>query len=239
MELQILKKSTKKSTLKIKIKKFKKKLGKNNTGKIVIKHKGSGHKQKYRKINFKNINFKGIVYTIEYDPNRNCNIASIFNYKLNKFFYVLAPKNLTVGNIIKSGVESDKKIGHTMNLEKVPVGCCIHNVSFRPNSIAKIARAAGTYCTIIEKTKNFVTGLLNSGEKKKFSLKAFATIGIVSNELQFLNQIDKAGRTRWLGKRPTVRGVAKNPVDHPNGGGEGKKSGKRKNPWGKYIFSKR
>jgi large subunit ribosomal protein L2 len=230
---------SKKPVLKIKLKNKKMNLGKNNTGQITVNHKGGAQKKRYRKINFGNENFIGIIFSIEYDPNRNANIAAVFNFKSNTFFYVLAPKNLEMGNILKSGLEAEKKTGHTMNLEKVPLGCCIYNISLKPNSFAKISRAAGTYSVITEKTKQYAKVLFSSGKKKLLPLKAFATIGVVSNELKILTQIGKAGKSRWLGKRPIVRGVAMNPVDHPHGGGEGRKSGSRKTPWGKKMGSRK
>jgi len=223
--------------LKTKIIKLKKRIGKNNLGKITVRHKQNGHKKLFRQIFFKKVDFIGIVFNIQYDPNRNSNIASIYNIKKNNFFYVVAAKDLVIGNIIKSGFEANKKVGHINFLEQIPIGCCIHNVALKSNGLAKISRSAGTYSIIIKKTKTNVIILLSSGQQKKLPLNAFATIGIVSNELHFLNQLGKAGRSRWLGKRPTVRGVAMNPVDHPNGGGEGRKSGKRKTPWGKTMNS--
>lgn len=223
--------------LKAKIIKLKKKMGKNNSGKITVRHKQTGHKKLFREILFKKLDFVGIVFNIEYDPNRNSSIASIFNIKKNYFFYIIAPKELVVGNIIKSGFEANKKVGHIHLLQQIPIGCCIHNISLKYNSLATISRSAGTYSILIKKTKINVIILLSSGQQKKLPLNAFATIGIVSNELYFLTELGKAGKSRWLGKRPTVRGVAMNPIDHPNGGGEGRKSGKRKTPWGKTMNS--
>jgi large subunit ribosomal protein L2 len=231
--IKLKKNLAKKPTLKVKIGKLKK-----NSGKVTTRNKRGGHKKRYRKINFNKIeNLTGVVYSIEYDPNRNSNIASIFDIKLNSFFYVIAPKDLVVGNIIKSGLEAEKRVGHSMSLRLIPTGCCIHNVSFKCNGTAKISRAAGTYSVIIKKAEKYALILLSSGAKKRLSLNAFATIGTVSNELFYLTKLGKAGRARWLGYRPIVRGVAMNPVDHPHGGGEGKKSGKRKTPWGKPMGS--
>jgi large subunit ribosomal protein L2 len=231
--LKLKKNLAKKPILKKNINKLKK-----NSGKITIRNKVGGHKKRYRQINFnKTANFTGIVYSIEYDPNRNSNIASIFNIKLNCFFYVIAPKDLEIGNIIKYGLEAEKRVGHSMSLRLAPTGCCIYNVSLKPNGVAQISRSAGTYSVIIKKTEKYAQIVLSSGTKKTLSLNAFATIGIVSNELFYLTKLGKAGRARWLGLKPNVRGVAMNPVDHPHGGGEGKKSGKRKTPWGKPINS--
>ena len=226
--------------LKIKLKKYKNNSGKNNSGKITVNHRGGGHKTRYRQINFKtNINYFGIVFTIEYDPNRSSNIASIFNLKSHGFSYMVAAKNLIVGNIIKSGYYSENKVGHTMTLEKIPTGCCVYNISMKVNGLAKISRAAGTYSIMIEKNQKHAILLLSSGKKKQILLNCFATIGIVSKDFVFLKQHKKAGKSRWLNKRPTVRGIAKNPVDHPNGGGEGRKSGQRKTPWGFVMNSKK
>ena len=231
--IQLKKNLAKKPILKVKLNKLKKK-----AGKITIRNNGGGHKKRYRQISLnKTENFTGIVYSIEYDPNRNSNIASVFDIKLNSFFYMIAPKDLEIGNIIKSGLEAEKRVGHSMSLRLVPTGCCIYNVSFKSNGVAKISRSAGTYSVIIKKAEKYAQVLLSSGAKKLLSLNAFATIGVVSNELFYLTKLGKAGRARWLGLRPTVRGVAMNPVDHPHGGGEGKKSGKRKTPWGKPMGS--
>lgn len=226
---------TKKPILKVKFRK--RCLGKNNTGKITVRHRSSGHKKKYRKINFEKSIFLGIVYGIEYDPYRTANIVSVFDIKLKRFFYLIASKDLKVGHIIKSGFDAENKIGHITSLRQIPTGCCINNISFKVNGFAKISRSAGNFSVIIKKTKKYAEILLSSGQVKKLPLNLFATVGIVANEFAFLTNIGKAGRARWFGKRPTVRGVAMNPVDHPNGGGEGKKSGNRKTPWGKVMRS--
>lgn len=237
--VKLVKKNVNKNPIiKSKIKKIKHYFGKNNSGKIVVRYKCRGHKKLYRILNFTNRSYLGIVFTIEYDPFRNANIASIYDIKKNTFFYIISPKNLVVGNIIKAGFYGEQKLGHVLNLRKIPIGCCIHNISFKPNNSAKISRAAGTYSIITKKTKNYAELVLSSGSKINLNLNCFASIGIVSNELFFLTQRGKAGRSYWLGNRPKVRGVAMNPVDHPNGGGEGKKSGNRITPWGKPICSK-
>lgn len=212
--------------------------GRNNSGQITVRHKGSGHKKTYRIINFKRTNeVTGIVCSIEYDPNRNSNIASIYNLTLNNFFYILAPKNLKLGDIVKSGVNIEPKLGYSLPLAEIPVGSLIHCVSPTPTHYSIISRAAGAFSYLKEKTLNYVKIELSSGEQRIVSSKCYATIGIVSNELSFLTKIGKAGRSRWLNCRPSVRGVAMNPVDHPHGGGEGKKSGKGKTPWGKFVKS--
>jgi large subunit ribosomal protein L2 len=208
--------------------------GRNNSGKITVKHRGGGHKKNYRIINFLRIYpSEGIVSSIEYDPNRRANIASIFDSLRSKFFYILAPKNLNVGDIIKSGKNANEKIGHSLPLSEIPVGSYIYNISLKPSKLAQISRSAGTFSKLIEKTLDHAKVEFSSGEQKLLSTKCYATIGIVSNELAFLTRLGKAGQSRWLNKRPKVRGVAMNPVDHPHGGGEGKKSGIGKTPWGK------
>lgn len=208
--------------------------GRNNSGKITIRHKGCGHKKKYRKIEFHRQNdFIGIVIGIEYDPNRNANIASVYNLSSNSYIYVLAPKSLKTGDIIKSGLNVEAKLGNSLPLSEIPVGSFIHNVSIKQKKKGQLSRAAGTFSQLKEKSLKHAKVELSSGEHKFLSSKCYATIGIVSNELHNLTRKGKAGRSRWLNIRPTVRGVAMNPVDHPHGGGEGKKSGKGKTPWGK------
>jgi len=223
------------SFIKNKIKGFKKNSsGRNHSGKITSFHKGGGVKQKYRKINFYRVkNSTGIICTIEYDPNRNCFIASVYDFINKDFFYIIAPKYLKIGDIVKSGFDIEPNLGNSLPLMNIPIGSFIHNIAFKPNSIGKISRAAGAYSILKEKNDKFAVIELNSGELKKISVKCFASIGEVSKELFFLTRLGKAGRSRWLNKRPTVRGVAMNPVDHPHGGGEGKKSGSKKTPWGK------
>lgn len=228
----------KKPFIKKDIKGLKNSSGRNNSGKITIRHLGGGHKKKYRKINFSRTqNSLGIICSIEYDPNRNATIASIYEPALNNFYYILAPKNLKKGDIIKSGQNAETKTGHSLPLNLIPVGSLIHNISLTSKTPAQLSRAAGTFSKITEKTFNWVKLKLTSGKEITLSPQCFATIGTVSNELFFLTQLGKAGRARWLNRRPTVRGVAMNPVDHPHGGGEGKKSGKGFSPWGKPVKS--
>jgi len=211
--------------------------GRNHSGKITIKHKGNGHKNKYRKIDFsRTLPSIGVTCSIEYDPNRNSNIAGIYDFFSNKFFYVISPKNLKIGDILKSGIFSSPKLGHSLPIYQIPVGTYVHNLKLKNFKLAKISRAAGTFSEIKEKKLNFALVKISSGKCIWISSKNFATIGIVSNGFNFLAKLKKAGQSRWLGKRPTVRGVAMNPIDHPNGGGEGKKSGKNKTPWGKFNF---
>ena len=208
--------------------------GRNNVGKITVRHKGGGHKRKYRTLNFfKTNSFTGIVCGLEYDPNRNANIASIFDNSNLKFLYALAPKNIEVGDIIKSGPNAETKNGHSLPISKIPVGSYIYNVAPSPEKPAQISRSAGTFSLITEKTFNYAKIELSSGEQRLVSVRSYATIGIVSNEFAFLIKLGKAGQSRWLNRRPSVRGVAMNPIDHPHGGGEGKKSGVCQTPWGK------
>ena len=222
--------------LKEEIKGSKNRAGRNNQGRITSYHRGGGHKKRYRKLNFHRINNStGIVMGLEYDPNRTSFIASIFDFSANKYFYIIAPKNLEVGDIIKSGLNAEIKLGHSLPLEKIPVGSLIHNISLKPNTKGKITRAAGAFSKLIKKTTKYCQIRLSSKQNILVSIKCFATIGIVSNEYSFLRKIGKAGRSRWLNRRPIVRGVAMNPVDHPHGGGEGKSSGGKRalTPWGK------
>jgi large subunit ribosomal protein L2 len=234
-QLQVNKKRLRrKPLLKKNIKGLKNLAGRNNSGKITIRHQGGGHKKKYRKINFYRTKIStGITCSLEYDPNRNAYIAAIYDFSNNEFFYILAPKNLKIGDIVESGSTTEPKLGHSLPIGQIPVGSYIHNISTKMSKPAQISRAAGTFSILKKKTLSYAIIELNSGEQRLLSPKCYATIGSVSNELVFLSQLRKAGQSRWLNKRPTVRGVAMNPVDHPHGGGEGKKSGKNKTPWGK------
>ena len=225
----------KQSLLKFKIKGINNLAGRNNSGKITVYHKGGGHKKKYRIIDFnRSTNSTGIICSIEYDPNRNSFIASVYDFNKNNFFYILAPKNLNIGDIVESGVNAEPKLGNSLPIGKIPVGSYIHNIAPTTAKCAQISRSAGTFSKLKEKTLNTAIVELSSGEQRLISSKCYATLGIVSNEFKFLQKHYKAGQSRWLNKRPTVRGVAMNPVDHPHGGGEGKKSGLNKTPWGKY-----
>lgn len=216
--------------------------GRNNSGKITIQHKGRGHKKKYRKINFmRDQNSIGITVSIEYDPYRTAFIASIYDFLNFSYFYIIAPKNLRIGDIVKSGLNAEIKIGHTLTLTKIPIGSFIHNISLKINKKAQLSRSAGTSSQLIEKNSKFCRVILSSGKQKNLPSMCCATIGTVSNEFSFFTRINKAGRNRWLNKRPTVRGVAMNPIDHPHGGGEGKTSGGRSSvtPWGKPTKNKK
>jgi large subunit ribosomal protein L2 len=229
--LKIKKYIFKKPVIKKSIKGLTKTAGRNNFGQITIRHKGGGHKKNYRKINFQRTELStGVVCNIEYDPNRNCTIAAIFDFFSHNFFYIITPKNLKIGDIIKSGAFSNPKLGHYLPIMYIPVGSYIHNLKLKKFKFAKIARAAGTFCKIQQKTLNYTLIKFNSGKFKLIKSDTYATIGIVSNGFIFLSKLNKAGQSRWLNKRPSVRGVAMNPIDHPNGGGEGKKSSKNKTP---------
>jgi large subunit ribosomal protein L2 len=215
--------------------------GRNNSGKITIRHKGGGNKQKYRKINFqRNYNSTSIVTSLEYDPNRTAYIASIYNSFQNMYDYIVAPLNLNIGDIIKSGFNANVNLGHTLCLKYIPVGSFIHCISVNFKKKAQLTRSAGTFSTVIEKTRNYCRIKLSSGEQRLITAESYATIGIVSNENNFLKILAKAGRSRWLNNRPKVRGVAMNPIDHPHGGGEGKTSGGKTSvtPWGKPTKNK-
>ena len=211
--------------------------GRNNRGVITIRHRGGGHKKLYRLIDFKRNKYgvEGIVASIEYDPNRNARIALI-NYVDGEKRYILHPKNLNIGDSIISGSGSLFNVGNNLPLEEIPLGTSIHNIELIPNRGGQIVRAAGTAAKILAKEGNFVTLRLPSKEIRLIRKECFATIGEVSNNDAFLVQSGKAGRTRWLGKRPTVRGSVMNPCDHPHGGGEGRAPIGRTRPltpWGK------
>jgi len=225
---------SKKPLLKNKIIGKKRLNGRNKLGKITIYHKGGGTKKKYRKINFnRKYNSIAIVCTIEHDPNRNCYISSVFDFIDKKFYYILMPRDLSIGSIIKSGFKAGPSLGNSLPLYNVPIGIPIYNISPRLSNFGKISRSAGTFSIIKEKTEQYCIIELSSGKYKSISSRCFASIGEVSNELNLLTKLGKAGKSRWNNKRPIVRGVAKNPVDHPHGGGEGKKSGCSSTPWGK------
>jgi large subunit ribosomal protein L2 len=234
--IQIInKKLKKKPILKNKLKGLTNSNGRNNSGKITVRHKGKGHKKKYRIINFNRKNTSiGIILSIEYDPNRNSHIASVFDINDKNFFYIIAPKSLKIGDIVKSNTK-EIKLGNSLKISNIPVGCLVHNICLHSFKQSIFSRSAGTFSTIKEKKNNYAIIQISSGKEITIPLNCHATIGMVSNELFFLSTIGKAGRSRWLNVRPTVRGVAMNPVDHPNGGGEGKKSGKTKTPWGKKM----
>ena len=216
---------------------LKKNSGRNNQGKITVRHQGGGVKRKYRLIDFKRDkkDIAGVVASIEYDPNRTANIALI-NYMDGEKRYIIAPKNLKVGDKIVSGENVDIKVGNALPIMNIPVGTVIHNIELRPGKGAALARSAGTSAQILGREGKYVMIRLSSGEQRKVLGTCMATIGVVGNEDASLVKIGKAGRKRHMGIRPTVRGSVMNPNDHPHGGGEGRAPVGRKaplTPWGK------
>ena len=210
--------------------------GRNNNGRITVRHQGGGHKRQYRVIDFKRNkdNVVATVQTIEYDPNRSANIALV-HYTDGVKAYILAPKGLEVGMTIVSGPDADIKIGNALPLENIPVGTVIHNIEMKPGKGGQLIRSAGTSAQVLGKEGKYVLVRLNSGEVRMILATCRATIGSVGNEQHELINIGKAGRSRWMRKRPTVRGSVMNPNDHPHGGGEGKAPIGRKapvSPWG-------
>jgi len=228
----------KKPFIKKSLKGFPNSSGRNNSGKITVRHKGGGNKKKYRNIDFKRMeNSIGIICSIEYDPNRNSHVASVFDFSINSainFYYIIASQNANVGDIIKSGIRANVRLGHSLPMFKIPVGSYLYNISTKVNENAKVTRSAGTFSLLKELRTGYATIELSSNKRIDIPENCFGTLGIVSNEFNFLTQLGKAGNSRWLNRRPSVRGVAMNPVDHPHGGGEGKTSGKNKTPWGKF-----
>ena len=219
------------------IKKNHRNKGRNNRGVITIRHRGGGHKRRYRLIDFNRNKYgiNGNVTTIEYDPNRNARIALIC-YSDGEKRYILHPKGLKIGDTILAGSGSSLNIGNTLPLSEIPLGTSIHNLELIPNKGGQLVRAAGTSAKILAKEGDYVTLRLPSKEIRLLRKECFATIGEISNNDVFLVQSGKAGRTRWLGKRPTVRGSVMNPCDHPHGGGEGRAPIGRTRPltpWGK------
>ncbi|GIU82128.1 MAG: 50S ribosomal protein L2 [Acidobacteria bacterium] len=207
----------------------------NNYGHITVRHRGGGHKRKYRIIDFKRdkIGIPGKVTQIEYDPNRSANIALI-TYADGEKRYILAPVGLKVGATVMSGEDADILPGNALPIRNIPLGTAVHNVELRPGKGGQLVRAAGTFAQIIAKEGDYAQLRMPSGEVRKVLMDCMATVGQVGNVDHENVSIGKAGRSRWLGRRPAVRGVAMNPVDHPHGGGEGKTSGGRHpvTPWG-------
>ena len=230
---ELTKTAPEKSLLKAKNKRS----GRNNQGRITVRHQGGGAKQKYRLIDFKRNkhDIEGTVASIEYDPNRSANIALI-NYADGEKRYIIAPKGLKVGMKIVSGENVDIKVGNALPIMNIPVGTVIHNIEMRPGKGAQIARSAGQSAQILGREERYVLVRLSSGETRKILGTCMATIGEVGNEDYSLVRLGKAGRTRHMGIRPTVRGSVMNPNDHPHGGGEGRAPVGRKQPmtpWGK------
>ncbi len=212
--------------------------GRNNTGRITTRWRGGGHKKLYRVIDFKRRKFdvEGTVERIEYDPNRSSFIALI-KYPDGEQTYIIAPQRLGVGDKVISGPKADVKPGNAMPLSAMPVGTIVHNVEFKAGAGGKIARSAGTYVQFVGRDQGYAILRLNSGETRKVRLECMATVGAVSNPDHMNVVIGKAGRNVWKGKRPSVRGTAMNPIDHPHGGGEGRTKGGRipVTPWGKFT----
>jgi large subunit ribosomal protein L2 len=211
--------------------------GRNNTGRITVRHHGGGHKRKYRLIDFKRNtdNIVAKVATIEYDPNRTANIALIV-YTNGVKSYILAPKGLEVGMTVVSGPESDIKVGNALPLANIPVGTLVHNIELKPGKGGQLVRSAGASAQVLGAEGKYVLVRLQSGEVRMILATCRATVGVVGNEQQSLINLGKAGRSRHMGIRPTVRGSVMNPNDHPHGGGEGRQPVGRKSPmtpWGK------
>ena len=217
--------------------------GRNNRGIITSRHKGGGHKKKYRHIDFKRnkININGKVASIEYDPNRNARIA-LLHYEDGEKRYILYPRSLKIGQTVISGPKAPIEVGNCLPLEDIPLGTAVHNIELKQKKGGQIVRAAGTYAQIVAKEGNFITLKLPSSEVRMIHKQCYATIGQVGNIDASNITIGKAGRNRWLGKRPTVRGVVMNPIDHPHGGGEGRSPiGKTHpvTPWGKPAIGQK
>ena len=210
--------------------------GRNNKGHVTSRGIAGGHKQKYRYVDFKRRKWdvEGTVERLEYDPNRTAFIALV-KYVDEEMAYIIAPQRLNVGDKVVAGRRTDVKPGNAMELGQVPVGTIVHNVEMRPLKGGQIARSAGTYVQVVGRDRGMVIVRLGSGEQRYIHGECMATVGAVSNPDNQNQNLGKAGRSRWLGKRPLTRGVAKNPVDHPHGGGEGRTSGGRHpvTPWGK------
>ncbi|MFZ5594546.1 MAG: 50S ribosomal protein L2 [Pseudomonadota bacterium] len=210
--------------------------GRNNQGRVTARHQGGGHKQHYRVIDFKR-NKDGIparVERIEYDPNRSAHIALML-YADGERRYIVAPKGVQAGDSLQSGVDAPIKVGNCLPLRNIPVGTTVHCIEIKPGKGAQLARSAGAAVQLVAREGGYATLRLRSGELRKIQVDCKATIGEVGNEEHSLRSLGKAGASRWRGIRPTVRGVAMNPVDHPHGGGEGRTSGGRHpvSPWGK------
>ncbi|MGF1455708.1 MAG: 50S ribosomal protein L2 [Alphaproteobacteria bacterium] len=219
-----------------------KKGGRNNTGRVTARRRGGGHKRLYRVIDFrrKKFDMPATVERLEYDPNRTAFIALI-KYEDGELAYILAPQRLKAGDQVLAGAKVDVKPGNAMPLSAVPIGTIIHNIELKPGAGGKIARSAGTYAQLVGRDLSYAILRLSSGEQRVVRSECMATVGAVSNPDHANTNLSKAGRARWLGRRPAVRGVAMNPVDHPHGGGEGRTSGGRHpvTPWGKPTKGKR
>ena len=216
--------------------------GRNNLGRVTVRHRGGGHKRRYRLIDFKRrkLDMPGTVERLEYDPNRSAFVALIA-YQDDSQAYILAPQRLAVGDTVVAAERADIKPGNAMPMRNIPLGTIIHNVEMKPGHGGQLARAAGAYAQLIGKDAGYALLRIASGEQRMVRAECMATIGAVSNPDHKNIKLAKAGRSRWLGRRPTVRGVAMNPIDHPHGGGEGRTSGGRDpvTPWGVPTKGKR
>ena len=235
----IIKKLNSKPLLKNKLRNLNQSLGKNNAGKIVVRFKGGGVKKRYRTIDFKrNKSMNGVVCSLEHDPFRSSFIMSLFDTSKKKFLYSLAPEGVMVGDSIETGASVPQTAGNSAPLKNFPAGSLVSNLTVTAHLGGQLARSAGSYGLVRGHLEEFSFVELMSGEIRLISNENYAQLGKISNDTHFLEQMGKAGRARWKGRRPHVRGVAMNPVDHPNGGGEGKKSGPRRNPWGRLNKKK-
>ena len=216
--------------------------GRNNNGRITMRRRGGGHKRRYRMIDFRRnkLDMPATIERLEYDPNRSAFLA-LLKYEDGELAYILAPQRVGPGDVVVAGERVDVRPGNSMPMENIPVGTIIHNIEMKPGAGGQIARAAGTYAQLVGKDAGYAQLRLNSGELRMVPARCVATIGSVSNPDNKNTNMGKAGRNRWLGKRPSVRGVAMNPVDHPHGGGEGRTSGGRHpvTPWGVPTKGKR
>ena len=216
----------------------KRKSGRDSSGRISIRHRGGGHKRRYRMIDFmrNKLGIPATVQAVEYDPNRTANIA-LLAYADGEKRYILAPEGLVVGTKVMSGENAEVAVGNCLPLSKIPLGLMVHNIELAPGRGGKLVRSAGLGAQIMSRDENFVVLKMPSGEQRRFSGRCMATVGSVGNSERIGVVLGKAGRKRWLGFRPTVRGVAMNPVDHPMGGGEGRTSGggPSVSPWGKLA----
>src|SRR6266576_5455679 len=216
--------------------------GRNNNGRTTVRFRGGGHKQTYRKVDFKRRKFDvpAKVERLEYDPYRSGFIA-LLKYDDGELSYILAPQRLAVGDVVVAGEHVDVKPGNAMPMANMPIGTIVHNIEFKVGKGGQLARSAGTYAQIVGRDQDYVIMRLNSGEQRLVLGRCMATVGAVSNPDHMNISIGKAGRTRWLGRRPHNRGVSMNPVDHPHGGGEGRTSGGRHpvTPWGKPTKGKK
>lgn len=220
---------------------IKKQGGRNNNGRLTMRHRGGGHKQRYRIIDFKRnkVGIKAVVQTIEYDPIRSSRIA-LLKYADEELRYIIAPHGLAVGAVIMNGPTAEPTVGNTLPIDKIPLGLPVHNIEVMPGKGGQMVRSAGGSATVMSIDEGYANVKLPSGEIRKINATCNATIGQVGNIEHFNKSLGKAGRSRWLGWRPTVRGMVMNPIDHPNGGGQGKSKGgggrqQLKSPWGQYA----